>query len=179
VRAGEWKADVDNVRRGCSPRRQESKYNENRAFRYKTAAAPWQNQFSFNHLHGKFVARRINRISPPINELKPPYQPNYNGKYAGCENRECDLTVGAPYPSSCRQRPISKADIDLGRRPHRWTRLMGDDALQAPGPPVRTADVQLAELEGKPTLEARHSSHVLSPRRATYFLIRRATDGRA
>jgi len=40
----------------------------------------------------------------PINELKPPYQPNYNRKYAGCENTKCGVHPSARRTlSSCRR----------------------------------------------------------------------------
>jgi len=40
----------------------------------------------FNNLWGKFVTRRINRISPPINEFNRSYQPKNNRSRAGREN---------------------------------------------------------------------------------------------
>jgi hypothetical protein len=86
------------ILQGFGPRWREAKYNENRVFRHKTAAAAWQNGFRLNHLLGKFVTLRNNGIFPPINELKPPYQPNNNRKYAGCENTKCGPTCRRAMP---------------------------------------------------------------------------------
>src|SRR5271166_2304458 len=69
-----------------------AKYNENRAFSPRKAAAAGYNRSLFQLLTQKirYLADqwKINGISPPINELEPPYQAKNNGIRAGCENKK-------------------------------------------------------------------------------------------
>jgi hypothetical protein len=53
-----------------------------------------------SHLRKKFVTWRINGISPSINELKRPYQPNNNGIGAGSENPVMKATRCSPHPAA-------------------------------------------------------------------------------
>jgi hypothetical protein len=69
-----------------------AKYNEDRAFSPRKATAVGCNRSLFQLLTQKirYLADqwKINGISPPINELEPPYQAKNNGIRAGCENKK-------------------------------------------------------------------------------------------
>ena len=65
-----------------------SKYSENRDLTVEKGPMVWQNYSNLNKLQDKFVTQWINVFFAAINELKPPYQPNYNGTVRGPRDSE-------------------------------------------------------------------------------------------